>query len=286
MIKMVDVCFAYEKKLTLSSINVNFQSEIVGLVGSNGSGKSTLMKLISTLIEPNSGAIYYRDQQIHKSKKDYLKKIGFCMQMTDEYDKLTVKEYLNYFSCLKSIKADNANNKINQLLTSFNLNDYENHFMNQLSGGTLRRVGLCNALLTDPEILLLDEPTNGLDLNERIKFYNLLKQNTMNKLVIISSHITNELFDLCDSILFMKSGKCIHFGKTNEYGDMIKDHLYMVEASTPLIFNNGTTLLESSMSNDRYIYKYVVESSTQVLDNSTKISPEFSDVFMYLNSRD
>lgn len=286
MIRMVDVCFAYEKKLTLSSINVNFQSEIVGLVGSNGSGKSTLMKLISTLIEPDSGEIYYRDKQIRNTKKEYLKKIGFCMQITDEYDKLTVKEYLNYFACLKSIKADNAKNRINHLLTAFNLNEYESHFMNQLSGGTLRRVGLCNALLTDPEVLLLDEPTNGLDLSERKNFYNLLKQNSENKLVIISSHITNELFDLCDSILFMKNGKCIHFDKANEYKNMIEDHLYMVEASTPLIFNNGNTLLESSMSNDIYKYKYVVESPTQVLNNSTKILPEFSDVFMYLNSRD
>lgn len=286
MIRMVDVCFAYEKKLTLSSINVNFQSEIVGLVGSNGSGKSTLMKLISTLIEPDSGEIYYRDKQIRNTKKEYLKKIGFCMQITDEYDKLTVKEYLNYFACLKSIKADNAKNRINHLLTAFNLNEYESHFMNQLSGGTLRRVGLCNALLTDPEVLLLDEPTNGLDLSERKNFYNLLKQNSENKLVIISSHITNELFDLCDSILFMKNGKCIHFDKANEYKNMIEDHLYMVEASTPLIFNKGITLLESSMSNDIYKYKYVVESPTQVLDNSTKILPEFSDVFMYLNSRD
>lgn len=286
MIRMVDVCFAYEKKLTLSSINVNFQSEIVGLVGSNGSGKSTLMKLISTLIEPDSGEIYYRDKQIRNTKKEYLKKIGFCMQITDEYDKLTVKEYLNYFACLKSIKADNAKNRINHLLTAFNLNEYESHFMNQLSGGTLRRVGLCNALLTDPEVLLLDEPTNGLDLSERKNFYNLLKQNSENKLVIISSHITNELFDLCDSILFMKNGKCIHFDKANEYKNMIEDHLYMVEASTPLIFNKGITLLESSMSNDIYKYKYVVESPTQVLNNSTKILPEFSDVFMYLNSRD
>lgn len=286
MIRMVDVCFAYEKKLTLSSVNVSFQSEIVGLVGSNGSGKSTLMKLISTLIEPDSGEIYYRDKQIRNTKKEYLKKIGFCMQITDEYDKLTVKEYLNYFACLKSIKADNAKNRINHLLTAFNLNEYESHFMNQLSGGTLRRVGLCNALLTDPEVLLLDEPTNGLDLSERKNFYNLLKQNSENKLVIISSHITNELFDLCDSILFMKNGKCIHFDKANEYKNMIEDHLYMVEASTPLIFNKGITLLESSMSNDIYKYKYVVESPTQVLNNSTKILPEFSDVFMYLNSRD
>lgn len=282
MIKINDVNFSYGDKKALDSLSLTLKREVIGLIGSNGSGKSTLMRLLSTLEQPNSGSIEYEGVSIYKLKREYLNKLGFCMQTTEAFQSLTSREYLQYFSCLKGLKKDSINHRIETLLTEFGLNNHSNKYMDQLSGGTLKRLGLCNALLTDPEILLLDEPTNGVDLNERVNLYNMIRNCSKERMVLISSHLTEELYDICDSIIFLKDGKCLFYGEPSQYLKLIEGRFYEYVSNSPIDFSMNHIVISSTKIRGTFTYRYVVEDGVLPIDSSQNIPPQFSDVFTYL----
>lgn len=209
MLELKNIAFGYTNQLIIKELSLTLESKIYGLLGSNGTGKTTLMKLITLFEKPNEGALFFKGEAVAKNPSAYLSQIGYLPQQTAVFPKMTVIEYLNYFAALKGLPMKMAKAQALELLTLVNLLPSKDAYMSTLSGGMLRRVGLCNALLGNPAILILDEPMTGLDIDEKQNMLSLIHAVSQNRMVLISSHITSELEAICTHIIMYKNGEVL-----------------------------------------------------------------------------
>ncbi len=206
---------------TLKAVDdLNFEiakGEIFGFVGSNGAGKSTTIKIAVGLMKPTSGTIYIDGIDISEKNAKFKSKIGYVPDFFGVYDKLKVKEYMNFYCGLHKIPYEDRNELIKKLTTLVNLEDKMELYVDDLSRGMKQRLCLARALIHDPAILILDEPASGLDPKARIDFRNILyRLKNMDKTIIISSHILSELAEICTSIGIIESGKMVVKGTITE----------------------------------------------------------------------
>lgn len=205
----------FKDKKAVQEVSFTLEKGIHGLIGANGSGKTTLMRMITGLLPMDQGKMYYDEHDISKTYASYAAKLGYMPQHFGFYPSYTVFEYLYYMSIVKGLDKKEGIAKINILIKTLNLDDKRKTKMKNLSGGMLKRVGIAQALLNDPEILILDEPTAGLDPKERIVFRNLIASLSQRCIVILSTHIVSDIESIADDILIMKDG-CILLQDTCE----------------------------------------------------------------------
>lgn len=199
MIQIRNLTKTIKKRKILNDLNIDIKG-ITGIIGPNGAGKTTLMKIIATVINGDKNTrITYNDQ--HSSEV----KIGYLPQYFDIYPDLTV---MNVLTLLAQLKNQFNTEYIEELLVQLNLTEYKHIQMKKLSGGTLRRVGIAQALLNKPDFLIIDEPTAGLDIMECIKLRNsLLNISKKNIEIIISSHIPEDITGICDYLIVIDKGE-------------------------------------------------------------------------------
>lgn len=215
-----------KNKLILSDIELGF-SGVYGLLGPNGAGKTTLMKILAGLEPFDSGLIYLEDQLI--SSKSYVKKtdmIGYLPQDFMVYPDLTIYEVLEHIAVLQGISVHKTSLKIKSVLKQVNLSSQSNKRMKELSGGMRRRVGIAQLLLRNPAVLLFDEPTASLDIEERVRFRNLLKQLGKNHTIVICSHLVEDIEFLCDHIGVIKEGHVLFEGSPLDLKRKANGHVY------------------------------------------------------------
>ena len=187
------------KKKALQDINLEMESpNLIGLLGQNGAGKSTLMKLLVAQLLPTSGEILLDGVALTKKEKDLKAMLGYLPQTFGLYEELRVWEFLDYISALKGIK--NKKEEIERVIEETSLTEKRKAKIGSLSGGQKQRVGIAQALLGDPEFLTFDEPTVGLDPEERMKFRNLFSKTAQNKMVLLSTHIIEDVQAICNRI--------------------------------------------------------------------------------------
>ncbi|WP_203361954.1 ATP-binding cassette domain-containing protein [Bacillus sp. REN10] len=206
-----------KKQRILSNVTLSF-SGIYGLLGPNGAGKTTLMKILASLTEFNTGSVEIDGELI--STSTYVKRtahIGYLPQDFMIYPELKMYEVLEHIAILQGNKSSASyGTQIKEVVEQVNLSDHLYKKMHELSGGMRRRVGIAQLLLRKPSILLFDEPTAGLDIEERIRFRNLLKQLGKRHTVIISSHIVEDIEFLCTKIGVIKNGEVLFEGSPEE----------------------------------------------------------------------
>ncbi|WP_407271808.1 ABC transporter ATP-binding protein [Radiobacillus sp. PE A8.2] len=227
MIRITGVSKKIKKHDVLSNISLNIEG-IYGLVGPNGAGKTTLMKILSSLISMNSGKVEIDGEDYTKGK--YVKQnklIGYLPQDFMIYPNITVEEALDHIAILQGI-MDKLKRKstIHKVIKEVNLRGHENKKMIELSGGMRKRVGIAQLLMGDPKILIFDEPTAGLDIEERIRFRNLLRNLGSERTVIISSHIVEDIEFLSTKIGVLKNGKVVFEGSPNELKAHAKGYVW------------------------------------------------------------
>lgn len=212
----------------LKGINLNIDKGIFGLLGPNGAGKTTLMKCIATLINDFKGTIDYEGINWHVSKDSDIKSlIGYLPQKFSIYKHLTIDEALQHIQILKRNTFDMQ--EINNILEKVNLESYRNKKIKELSGGMLRRVGIAQAVIGSPRILIIDEPTAGLDPMERIRFRSLISSISKENIVIISTHIVEDLDAIADSIAFIKNGSIIKYDTVKNILTNMNDTIFEIE---------------------------------------------------------
>lgn len=201
----------------LDDVSLNIERGLFGLLGPNGAGKSTLMRTIATLQEADSGTITFDGENVTADPRLLRGKLGYLPQTFGVYPRIPAIELLDYLAILKGVGAANARvEQIASLLNLTNLWDVRNRAVSTFSGGMRQRFGIAQALLGDPKLVIVDEPTAGLDPEERNRFHNLLSEIGENIVVILSTHIVEDVSDLCPRMAVLAGGRVLVEGKPAE----------------------------------------------------------------------
>jgi ABC-type multidrug transport system ATPase subunit len=209
MLELHNVTKTFGKGVTaVADLSLRLEPGVVGLIGHNGAGKTTLMQMIATLARPTSGRILLDGVDIVARPEAIRPRLGYLPQDFGVYRNVTALEFMQYFAALKGVR-DPA--RIRRLLELVNLQEQAQRMASTFSGGMLRRLGIAQALLNDPDILVVDEPTAGLDPEERLRFRKLLAELGFDKLVIISTHIVSDVETIAGHLAILRSGRLVAF---------------------------------------------------------------------------
>ncbi len=210
-IKAVNLTKSFKNNLALDSISFDIKGRgIIGYLGPNGAGKTTTFKILSNLARADSGEAFINGINI-KNYKTALKNVSALIDEPEPYDEMTIHEFLEFIGRIRGMNKTLIENRINELKKELNLENL-NKKCGQLSKGNIQRVVIAAVLLPDTDILLLDEPTSGLDPAEAYDIKKLLKKLKKTKLIILSSHLLDEIKELCDYVILLDKGKIIAQG--------------------------------------------------------------------------
>ncbi|MDE5699926.1 MAG: ABC transporter ATP-binding protein [Lachnospiraceae bacterium] len=201
-----------QEKRAVQNLTADFAHGVYGLLGENGAGKTTLMRMIVGILKPTQGQITCDGIPIEQLGGVYRSLLGYLPQDFGYYKEFSAVRFLNYIAALKAIEPDTAKERIEQLLETVGLTEERNKKLKTFSGGMLRRIGIAQALLNEPEILIMDEPTAGLDPRERVRFRNIISALGKDRIVILSTHIVSDIEYIADQIMIMKQGRLIQTG--------------------------------------------------------------------------
>ena len=201
----------------LNQINLTLEKGMFGLLGPNGAGKSTLMRTIATLQDPDSGSIKLGDIDVVAQKQEVRKVLGYLPQDFGFYPKVSALDLLNHFAILKGISDKKERKEIvDALLQQTNLFEDRKRNVSEYSGGMRQRFGIAQALLGNPKLIIVDEPTAGLDPMERNRFHNILSEIGEQVIVILSTHIVDDVRTLCNRMVVMNHGRILLEGTPAE----------------------------------------------------------------------
>ncbi len=206
-IKVSQLTKIYGKQKAVDNISFEVnKGDILGFLGPNGAGKSTTMKIATGYIPPSSGSIEIEGIDTTTNAKDTKGKIGYLPEHNPLYLDMYVKEFLQFSGEVQNLKKTVLRSRIDELIALCGLTKEQHKRIGQLSKGYRQRVGLAQALLHDPSVLILDEPTTGLDPNQLVEIRNLIKEISVNKTVILSTHIMQEVKALCNRVVIINNG--------------------------------------------------------------------------------
>jgi len=185
-----------------------------GLLGPNGAGKSTLMRTLATLQEPDSGSARLGELDLFKQKEELRRCLGYLPQDFGVYPRISAEGMLNHIAVLKGVtNGGERKDLVRAMLRRCNLEDVRKKALSGFSGGMRQRFGIAQALLGNPKLLIVDEPTAGLDPGERNRFYNLLAEIGEDVIVILSTHIVEDVMDLCTNMAIIHKGQVLYQGR-------------------------------------------------------------------------
>jgi ABC-type multidrug transport system ATPase subunit len=197
----------------LDGVSLTVPTGMFGLLGPNGAGKSTLMRTIATLQEPDSGSITLDGIDVMREKDRVRRLLGYLPQEFGVYPRITAEALLRHFAALKGIEPRRLDEVVAGLLHKTNLWDVRKRKLGTFSGGMKQRFGIAQALIGDPRLIIVDEPTAGLDPGERLRFLNLLSEIGENIVVILSTHIVEDVSDLCRRMAVISHGRVLLHGE-------------------------------------------------------------------------
>jgi ABC-2 type transport system ATP-binding protein len=194
----------------LKGVTLTIPAGMYGLLGPNGAGKSTLMRMVATLQEPDTGTITLGEIDVVRKKDDVRKTLGYLPQEFGVYPKVSAEKLLDHFAVLKGITERRTRKEVVEtLLQKTNLWDVRRQKLGGYSGGMRQRFGVAVALLGNPKLMIVDEPTAGLDPTERVRFLNLLSELGQNSVVILSTHIVEDVSELCTRMAIIDKGEIL-----------------------------------------------------------------------------
>ncbi|PKH51804.1 multidrug ABC transporter ATP-binding protein [Tenacibaculum sp. Bg11-29] len=218
----------------LQNISLEIPKGMFGLLGPNGAGKSTLMRTIATLQEADKGTITLGNLDVLKQQNEIRKVLGYLPQQFGLYPKISAEVLLNHFAALKGITNKPTRKElVKSLLHKTNLYDVRKQNLNGYSGGMKQRFGIAQALLNNPKLLIVDEPTAGLDPVERNRFYNLLSELGENTIVILSTHIVEDVKELCTNMAIINQGQVLLKGNPLKIIENLEGRVYEKTITKP-----------------------------------------------------
>jgi len=200
----------------LKNVSLHIEKGMFGLIGRNGAGKTTFMRIIATLLNKSGGNVTVCGIPA-ENPKEIRKLIGYLPQDFSVYPNMRVYEAMDYLGVLSGLNKSVRKERINELLRKVNLSNSRKLKVKALSGGMKRRLGIAQALLHAPQVLIVDEPTAGLDPEERVRFRNLLCEIAGDRIVILSTHIVEDIEKTCEKIAVLKRGELFYNGTLKDF---------------------------------------------------------------------
>lgn len=198
----------YEKHpMALQDLSLRLQPGVWGLVGPNGAGKTTLLRILATLLVPTQGSVSWNGQDIVREPRTLRYELGFLPQDLGVYPQLTAAEFLRYMGELKGLSGSLLAQRIDNVLEIVNLAADATRRLRSYSGGMIRRLGIAQSLLNDPQVLILDEPTAGLDPAERVRFREAIASLQGERLVVLSTHIITDVEAMATDLILLQQGR-------------------------------------------------------------------------------
>ena len=272
----------------LKNISLDIPAGMFGLLGPNGAGKTTLMKILATLLEPDSGAARMNDVDVINDKHATRTMLGYLPQDFGLYPTLTAEQMLDYFAKLKGVLDRKERSRlVDMLLERVNLHDARKQRLGGFSGGMRQRLGIAQALIGQPQLIIVDEPTAGLDPEERIRFHNLLAETAgVDAVVILSTHIVADVSSLCSQMAVIQKGAILASTTPPQAIDELKDSVW--ETTVPreqvAVFKSRYQVI-SSQTFSGNVRLRVISKREQPSDEFTPATPVLEDYYFDLVNR-
>lgn len=269
MIQIEHLTKKFKSHIVLDDISIDFKNKTYGLLGENGAGKTTLIRCITGMYSKFNGNI-----KLNGNKKDAL--IGYLPQTFGAFKELTVKEMILFLANQKGLDIKKTSSDIENILDLVNLSDKSNTKTGKLSGGMIRRLGIAQAMLGNPETIIFDEPTAGLDPEERLRFKNVIEKIKKDKTIILSTHIVEDVDVLCDEIAIMKGGRIIECGDIEYIKGLAKEKVF--EVSESYLNNAGKPyeIIKQFRKENTTFYRILSND----FDKSFAVSPSIEDGYL------
>lgn len=284
MIEVRNLRKSFGKREILHGLELTFDKGVYGLLGPNGAGKTTLMSIMVGLLQPTAGDVLFQNRSILGKNAFYLKKLGFLPQYPGYYKNYTAFEFMEYMSALKGIRGGNRK-QIAELLDFVNLTDAADQKLGTFSGGMLRRVGLAQTLLGEPEVIILDEPTAGLDPIERIRLRNLLSEISRERTVIVATHIVPDIEYIANEVILLFDGSVVDSGSPEKLIEKADGKVWLVEADIQKAEEYVKIHKVSNVFSEADSYVLRIVSDEKPDAAAKPVFPTLEDVFLYTSSR-
>ncbi len=278
MLSIDNVTKNYGKFAVLQNVSLDFDKGICAFLAPNGAGKTTLIKMLTTLIFPTKGEIFWNGTEITSLGESYRDLLGYLPQEFGYYKGYTPRKYLQYLAALKGV--ENAERRIDELLEAVALSDVKDKKMRKFSGGMIQRIGIAQALLNDPQILLLDEPTSGLDPKERVRLRNIISGLAKDRIIIFSTHIVSDIETIANTIIMLKDHRVLYAGAPAKVTEKIKNKTFEIPVGSKL--PSGAVYLSERISERGPAVRLVWDSDTEIPENAISVEPGLEDAFLYI----
>lgn len=228
MLEIKQLCKRYPGGVqALNDVSLSIEKGMFGLLGPNGAGKSTLMRIISALLEPDSGTVHFNGQDVFKDPQTLRAQLGYLPQDFGVYPRISAAAMLDHIAILKGVGPRKVRREqVDALLQQTNLYAVRHKALSGYSGGMRQRFGIAQALIGDPKLIIVDEPTAGLDPEERNRFHNLLSDIGENVVVILSTHIVDDVSELCPRMAILAAGQVQQQGRPGDLVDTLRGKVW------------------------------------------------------------
>lgn len=283
MLKIKDLTKTYSNGVeALKNVSLEIDSGMFGLLGPNGAGKSTLMRTLATIQDADSGEVILNGINLLKNKPEIRKRLGYLPQEFGFYPKIKGGQLLDQLAQLKGVSDRKERQElVGHLLEKVNLWNMRKKKISEFSGGMKQRIGIAQALIGNPELIIVDEPTAGLDPAERNRFHNILSEIGENTVVLLSTHIVDDVRDLCTNMGIINKGRILLTGNPLEIIEMLRGSIWekMIEKNELSYYEESNDVISSRL----YAGKVVIHvfASEKPDGSFSQTEPGLEDVYFY-----
>lgn len=298
VIEIKELTKKYGRKEVLRGISLQLETDTYGLVGPNGAGKTTLLRLLANVQKPSRGEIFFDEESMRSGRSNgsaclncfvnrnrfagKTVEVGYLPQKFGCFPELTVYEQMKYFACLKGVEPRKQNGEILRLLEAVHLEEKAETKCRKLSGGMVRRLGIAQALFGTPRLLLLDEPTVGLDPEERNHFNEIIRRLEGRLIIVLSTHLIEDVRNLCGRLIVMDSGRVLMAGELEQITEAARGRVYEVTKAELEKLKCPFLVRNSVRKSGTELFRVILMGENREMKNRHPCEAEIEDGYLAL----
>ena len=274
---------SYKNKIALDDFTATLTDGIYGLLGPNGAGKSTMMKILTENLNPDCGQILVNGVPKGQMGMAYRELLGYVPQQQGMYPHFTARRFLSYMAALKGMSHEQAREEVQSAAAMVNMEEYLDKRLGTFSGGMKQRILIAQAILNSPKILILDEPTAGLDPKERIRIRNLISGISIDRIVILATHVVSDVEFIAKEILMLKNGHLLSQQRPSQLLQQMKGKVFEIPITPSQLQSIQEQYSVSNIRKDEWdqIWVRVVTDQLPPESHAQEVSPTLEDVYLY-----